>query len=126
MAKNRSKFYTNQIVVFRYGSRKLVGKVFLIKPVGKTFIYDVLCEDGKLYEDLKVDSQVNLCIDTYLTKLLYQKYDISVDTIPQLTKARNVEDDVFLPMTSEVTEEVAESDVRDYSVDYDEENPELD
>lgn len=126
MAKNRSKFYTNQPVVFRYGTRKLVGKVFLIKPVGKQFIYDVLCEDGKIYEELKVDTPLNLCIDTYLTKLFYKKYDISVDMIPQMTKSRNIEDDVFLPTAAEVTEEEPEVEVKDYSVDYDEENPDLD
>lgn len=126
MAKNRSKFYTNQPVVFRYGNRKLVGKVFLIKPIGKTFIYDVLCEDGKIYEELKVDTPLNLCIDTYLTKLFYKKYDISVDMIPQMTKSRNIEDDVFLPTASEVTESEPEVEVRDYAVDYDEENPDLD
>lgn len=80
----KRKFSTNQPVVFRYGDRKLVGAVALVKPVGKKFIYDVLCEDGKVYTELLVDSAMNHCIDTYLTKLFYKKYNLPEDYIPEI------------------------------------------
>jgi hypothetical protein len=52
MAKQnkKRKFSNNQPVVIRFSERKMVGKVVLVRPVGKRFIYDVLCEDGKLYQ----------------------------------------------------------------------------
>lgn len=80
----KRKFSNNQPVVFRYGVRKLVGTVVLVKPIGKKFIYDVLCEDGKVYSDLLVDSAMSHCIDTYLTRLFYQKYNLPEDFIPEI------------------------------------------
>lgn len=80
----RRKFANNQPVVIRFGTRKIVGKVVFIRPVGKQFTYDVLCEDMKVYSDLSVDTALNLCIDTYLTKLFYQKYKIDPTLIPEI------------------------------------------
>lgn len=80
----KKKFSINQPVVFRYSDRKLVGKVSFIRPVGKKFIYDVMCEDGKEYYELSVDSNMNQCIDTYLTKLFYKKYNIDENAIPEI------------------------------------------
>lgn len=80
--KKRKKFAHNQTVVFRFGERKLVGKIYNYHPVGKEFIYDVLCEDGKIYTELTVDSKLNQTIDTYLTKLFYNKYNITDSPIP--------------------------------------------
>ena len=54
----KRKFSSGQIVVIRYSDRKLVGKVVLIRPVGKKFFYDVECEDGKIYSELLVDSAI--------------------------------------------------------------------
>lgn len=85
MAKGlkKRKFSNNQIVVFRFGQRNLVGKVCNIKPVGKrSFVYDVKGEDGIIYEELGVDSIVNHTIDTHKTKLFYKKYGISEEQIP--------------------------------------------
>ena len=81
MAKRikKIKFSNNQLVVFRFGDRKIVGNVVFVKPVGKLlkqFIYDVAAEDGKTYYELTVDGPVNNSIDTYLTRLFYQKYKI--------------------------------------------------
>ena len=80
----RRKFANNQPVVIRFGTRKLVGKVVFIRPIGKQFTYDVLCEDQKVYPELSVDTALNLCIDTYLTKLFYQKYKIDPNLIPEI------------------------------------------
>jgi hypothetical protein len=89
----KRKFSNNQIVVFRFGQRNLVGKICNIKPVGKrSFIYDVKGEDGIVYEDLGVDAIVNHTIDTHKTKLFYKKYNISEDQIPEV-EAEEVEVD---------------------------------
>jgi hypothetical protein len=82
MPKPKKKFSNNQIVVFRFCDRKLLGKICLIRPVGKKFLYDVMCEDGKIYEELHVDTEMNQCIDTYLTRLFYKKYEIDENGIP--------------------------------------------
>jgi len=79
----RRKFSTNQPVVIRFGERKLIGKIVFIRPVGKQFTYDVLCEDMKVYPELGVDTVLNLCVDTYLTKLYYKKYKIDPNLIPE-------------------------------------------
>ena len=80
----RRKFVINQPVVFRFGERKLIGKVIFSRPVGKKFTYDVLCEDTKVYSELQVDVAMNQCIDTYLTKLFYKKYKIDENFIPEI------------------------------------------
>lgn len=80
----RRKFVNNQPVVFRFGERKLIGKVIFSRPVGKKFTYDVLCEDTKVYSELQVDVAMNQCIDTYLTKLFYKKYNIDENFIPEI------------------------------------------
>ena len=58
MAKStrKRKFSNNQIVVFRFGERKIVGKVVFARPIGKKFTYDVYAEDGKIYNELKIIS----------------------------------------------------------------------
>jgi hypothetical protein len=92
MAKTgkKKKFSNNQIVVFRYSDRKLVGKICLVRPVGKKkFLYDVMCEDGRVYQELYVDIEMNHCIDTYLTRLFYKKYDIDENGIPEFEDDEN-------------------------------------
>lgn len=125
MAKRKTKFSVNQPVAFRYGDKKMIGSVSLIKPIGKQFVYNVIGENGKEYEELGVDTTLNSCIDTYLTRLFYKKYDISEEHIP-VKETIKVSSDIYLPeaSTSESTEEeVSELEIRDYAVDYDEENP---
>ena len=87
MAKStrKRKFSNNQIVVFRFGERKIVGKVVFARPIGKKFTYDVYAEDGKIYNELYVDSIVNMSIDTYLTKLFYKKYNLNESSIPDVS-----------------------------------------
>jgi hypothetical protein len=128
MAKRKTKFSVNQPVAFRYGDKKMIGSVSLIKPIGKQFVYNVLGENGKEYEELGVDLTVNACIDTYLTKLFYKKYNISEEHIPTKDVAK-VSSDIYLPDSSNSEsseEETPEINIRDYAVDYDEENPDLD
>jgi len=80
---NRNKFIKGQTVVFRFGQTNLVGKIVASKPNGKKTVYDVHCENGKIYEDLLVDTTMNQCIDTRLTKLFYEKHGINEFTIPE-------------------------------------------
>jgi hypothetical protein len=117
MAKTgkKKKFSNNQIVVFRFCDRKLVGKVCLVRPVGKKFLYDVMCEDGKVYQELYVDIAMNHCIDTYLTRLFYKKYDIDENGIPE------IEDDetplVNVKKVSEPVEEIEPEEEGEVIVD---------
>jgi hypothetical protein len=98
----KRKFSNNQLVVIRFGDRKIVGNIVFIRPIGKKFIYDVECEDGKTYSELTVDTTVNSCIDTYLTRLFYQKYKIDENAIPE------VEDDEPVVNTKKVVETLVE------------------
>lgn len=129
MSKRKTKFSVNQPVAFRYGDKKMIGTVSLIKPIGKQFVYNVVGENGKEYDELGVDLAVNMCIDTHLTRLFYRKYDISEDHIPVKDNVK-VSNGIYLPEAvnaeSEESELSTESEVRDYAVDYDEENPDLD
>lgn len=100
--RRKKRFSINQIVVFRNNSRNLVGKVHEIKSVGKTTLYDVLCEDGKIYSDLSVDHVANQCIDTRLTKMFYKKYSIDENSIP------GPDSHVYIP--EEVAAAVADSE----------------
>jgi hypothetical protein len=83
VTRKKKKFSNNQPVAFRFSDRKMIGTVVQVKPIGKKFFYDVLAENGIVYEDLEVDVEMNHCIDTYLTKLFYKKYDISENSIPE-------------------------------------------
>lgn len=111
MAKQtkKKKFSNNQVVVFRFGERNLVGKVCNVIPVGKrSFVYDVLGEDGKTYEDLGVDAVMNHTIDTHKTKLFYKKYNISEDQIPEV-ELEDADVDADSVVEKEEEEEVVES-----------------
>lgn len=124
MAKSskKRKFSNNQIVVFRFGDRKIVGKVILVRPVGKKFTYDVYAEDGKIYSELLADAPLNLSIDTYLTKLFYKKYNLDENSIPDLTEdvlpslaTSNIESN----LDDGSSEEVTVDDDREFFVDED-------
>ena len=114
MAKGtkKRKFSNNQIVVFRFGKRNLVGKVCNIKPVGKrTFIYDIKGEDGIIYEDLGVDAVMNHTIDTHKTKLFYKKYNISEDQMPEVeTEEVEMDTESVVEPEPEVKEPVSEKE----------------
>ena len=105
----KRKFSNNQIVVFRFGQRNLVGKICNIKPVGKrSFIYDVKGEDGIVYEELGVDAVVNHTIDTHKTKLFYKKYNISEDQLPEIeSESPEIETDSVVELEEEVTEKAS-------------------
>ncbi len=100
----KRKFSVHQIVVFRFSDRKLVGEVVSYKPMGKRYVYDVLCENGKLYPSLDVDIEANECIDTYLTKMYYQKHNIDANSIP------SVEEDEPILYSMELAEETEEEE----------------
>ena len=104
MAKGirKRKFSNNQIVVFRFGERNLVGKICDVKQIGKrSFIYDVKGEDGIIYEELGVDAVMNHTIDTHKTKLFYKRYNISEDQMPEIEQ----EDVELEPATANAPEE---------------------
>lgn len=129
MSKRKTKFSVNQPVAFRYGDKKMIGRVSLIKPIGKQFVYNVTGENGKEYDELGVDTILNVCIDTYLTKLFYKKYDISEEHIPVKDTMKSSAG-IYLPDANNPAPETevpsTEVEVRDYAVDYDEENPDAD
>ena len=90
-----------QVVVMRIGRQKLIGKVCNIKPMGKTFMYDVAGEDGKIYYELYVDQDFNHTIDTKLTKLYCERYnivsdmdDVPITEIDEKESVTSVEEDV--------------------------------
>lgn len=121
MAKRikKIKFSNNQLVVFRFGDRKIVGNVVFVKPVGKLlkqFIYDVAAEDGKTYYELTVDGPVNNSIDTYLTRLFYQKYKIDENAIPVIEDSAPVINSKKLVETIIETPEEVQAD-EEYELD---------
>ena len=73
----------NQIVIFRFGSRNLVGKVIDVRPINKKLGYLLLGEDGKEYGHMFVDTAHSECIDTNLTKIFYKHYDMDITAIPE-------------------------------------------
>lgn len=81
----KRKFSNNQIVVFRFSERNMVGKVSFVRPLpNRRFLYDVVGENGKLYQELDVDVDMNYCIDTYLTRIFYQANNIDENSIPEI------------------------------------------
>lgn len=100
----KRKFSNNQPVVFRFSDRKMIGKVVFIRPIGKRYLYDVLAEDGKVYQELDVDVAMNQCIDTHLTRLYYQKYSINIESIPE------VEDESAVILNSSSIDSAAEAE----------------
>lgn len=118
MAKRikKRKFSNNQLVVFRFGDRKIVGNVVFVKPIGKQFIYDVAAEDGKTYYELTVDGPVNNSIDTYLTKLFYQKYKIDDSVIPEVEyETHSINSKKLVDTIIETPEEIEENE--EYELD---------
>ena len=73
----------NQIVIFRFGSRNLVGKVIDVRPINKKLGYLLLGEDGKEYGHMFVDTGYQECIDTNLTKIFYKHYGMDINAIPE-------------------------------------------
>ena len=116
----KRKFSNNQTVVVRFSERKIVGTVIAVKPVGKRFIYDVEGEDGTVYTDLSVDLTMNECIDTYLTKLFYQKYKIDENSIPDIEPEGAEEEVSMAESIIEEPESVEEEDVTISSSEFDE------
>lgn len=116
MAKQSKKrrFSNNQVVVCRFSDRYFVGKVVFIRPVGKNFIYDVLSEDSRVYTEMGVDSGMNYCIDTRMTKLFYKKYNIDENSIPDFDSGIGPILNINLPeAAAEETEVAVEVDTED-------------
>jgi hypothetical protein len=83
ITRKKSKFSMNQIVIFRFGSRNLVGKVIDVRPINKKIGYLLLGEDGKQYGHMLVDTGHAECIDTRLTKIFYTQYNMDINAIPE-------------------------------------------
>lgn len=99
--RKKKRFSVNQVVVFRFNDRKIVGKVVDVKPINKAFLYEILCEDGKLYSEVSVDTAANQCIDTYLTRLFYKKYNIDENSLPTVG---SIDPDLDVDVTQLVAE----------------------
>lgn len=99
--RKKKRFSVNQVVVFRFNDRKIVGKVVDVKPINKAFLYEILCEDGKLYSEVSVDTAANQCIDTYLTRLFYKKYNIDENSLPSVG---SIDPDLDVDVTQLVAE----------------------
>lgn len=105
----KKKFSINQKVVIRFSDRKLVGTVSHVapEPGTKRINYSVLGEDGKTYPDLGVDTVMNYCIDTKLTKILYAKLGLDVNGIPDSgtedveSTLQTVDEDTAEPIVAE-------------------------
>jgi len=101
----KRKFSNNQIVVFRFSERNMVGKVSFVRPLpNRKFLYDVVGENGKLYQELEVDVNMNYCIDTYLTRLFYQAHDIDENSIPEIDDT-----DTEIPLIEDLASTLIES-----------------
>ena len=105
-----------QVVVMRIGRRNLVGKVCNIKPIGKTYMYDVASEDGKIYYELYVDQDFNHTIDTKLTKLYCDKYNLNSAMIN--APITEVEEKEFITSIEDVSETEEVVDYADEGVLY--------
>lgn len=79
----KTKYSNNQIVVFRFGDRNLVGKIIDVRPVNKKISYLILGEDGKEYGHMFADTNYAECIDTNLTKIFYRNYKLDLNAIPE-------------------------------------------
>jgi len=95
---------SKQVVVMKIGRRNLVGTVCNIKPVGKTYLYDVAGEDGKIYYEMYVDQDFNHTIDTRLTKMYCDKHGINSSMIT--APITEVEMEEFVTSDDDVAEEV--------------------
>lgn len=107
--RKKSKFSINQIVIFRFGSRNLVGKVIDVRPINKKIGYLLLAEDGKEYGHMFVDTSHSECIDTRLTKIFYKTYNMDINSIPEYIEevaTINIKSNT----TSNIEEEVQEED----------------
>lgn len=83
LVRKKTKFSMNQIVIFRFGSRNLVGKVVDVRPINKKIGYLLLAEDGKEYGHMFVDTTHSECIDTRLTRIFYKNYNMDMHSIPE-------------------------------------------
>lgn len=120
--RKKRKFSVNQVVAFRFSDRKLIGTVVLVRPVGKNVFYDVMGENGTYYSELEVDTEVNHCIDTYLTKLFYHKYNIDENSIPEIVNPSPAVQDSTIIETDRTVEDTV-SDYRELYIDEDEYDP---
>lgn len=123
IGRRKTKFSTNQIVIFRFGSRNLVGKVIDVRPIGKKIGYLLLSEDGKVYGHMFVDTTHDECIDTRLTKIFYKQYDLDLNAIPEHI-IETVQSNVRIRVVEEEPE-VVETDDHEEAVlfDFDEAIP---
>lgn len=131
MAKIIKKPYANgQPVVFQFGDRNLVGTVVNWKLANKQYYFDVLAENGKLYEDLPVDADYKLTINSAFTELFYKKYNINAEEIVETVVIEDEDEieysDVVVDSNGEIDDDVIDELAKlGDSYMYDEENPEF-
>jgi hypothetical protein len=112
----------NQVVIFRFGSRNLVGKVIDVRPISKKIGYLLLGEDGKEYGHMFVDTVHAECIDTRLTKIFYKQYNLDLNAIPEHI-IDTVESNVRIKTVEEEPEPVEDDNEDEILFDFDEAIP---
>jgi hypothetical protein len=119
--RQKSKYSNNQIVVFKFGDRNLVGKIIDVRPVNKKIAYLILGEDGKEYGHMFADTAYAECIDTNLTKIFYKNYNLDLNAIPE-----KVEEAAAIKIKTKPTAEIEEIEQEEDDVvlfDFDEAIP---
>jgi hypothetical protein len=121
-SRKKTKFSMNQVVIFRFGSRNLVGKVIDVRPISKKIGYLLLGEDGKEYGHMFVDTVHAECIDTRLTKIFYKQYNLDLNAIPEHI-IDTVESNVRIKTVEEEPEPVEDDNEDEILFDFDEAIP---
>jgi hypothetical protein len=121
-SRKKTKFSMNQVVIFRFGSRNLVGKVIDVRPISKKIGYLLLAEDGKEYGHMFVDTVHDECIDTRLTKIFYKQYNLDLNAIPEHI-IDTVESNVRIRTVEEEPEPVEDDHEDEILFDFDEAIP---
>jgi hypothetical protein len=117
----KTKYSNNQIVVFRFGDRNLVGKIIDVRPVNKRISYLILGEDGKEYGHMFADTDYAECIDTNLTKIFYKNYNLDLNAIPEKVEEAAAIKIKAKPVTE--IEEIEQEDDEAVLFDFDEAIP---
>lgn len=122
--KNTHRIPVGQTVVFETLNKYKVGRVVDVKPTSKRIEYTVYGEDGKVYDAMPNKADGSYRIDTRLTKIFCDKYQIEIDELAaeqaRIIKETKVivEDetdtfDAFATQTENISQETTDSESED-------------